>query len=135
MDLREAIRIVIRELAGEELRKLVREVLVEDLVAENPRVTAAKKAAATRAANKSTPNGAFTRGGKAVPVRAKQFGVFIGQKYKGKKSAVKIRHRLIEVVRLDENGICPKILGSAGKNAKAKRISYEHLQRNYERVD
>ena len=134
MDLREAIRTVIREVAEEELRRIVREVLVEELVAENPRRTAAKKAAATRATNKATESQA-RRDSKATPNRAKKLGVFLLQQYKGKKAYPKLRDRTIEVVRLDELYVYPRILSSAGKNAKAKRMSYEHLLGRYDRVN
>jgi hypothetical protein len=133
MDLREAIRVIIREVAEPELRRIVREVILEELVAENPRTTAAKKAAATRAANRVAAP-AIKPSKAKVPERARKFGVFRGQQYKGKPHAKKVKDRTIEVVRLDEAYIYPRILGSANKNAKAKRISYEHLQKNYDRV-
>ena len=143
MTLREAVRTIIRELADEEIRKIVREILVEELMGDPPRVVAAKKAAATRKANREIPAAAPPeeegtpspiRGSKVVPKRAKAFGVAIGDKFKGKKSDAKIRHRTIEIVRLDDRFVYPKILGSAGKNAKAKRISYEHLVGRYDRL-
>jgi hypothetical protein len=132
MDLREAIRTIIREVASEEIRKIVREVLIEELVPENPRKAAAQKAAATRAANRVAAPATAPR--TKVPAKAREFGVFLGQQYRGKKGYPKIHHRTIEVVRLDETGIWPKIIGSAGKNVKAKHIAYETLQSKYDRV-
>ncbi len=137
MDLRDAIRTIIREVAEPELRRIVREVLLEELVAENPRTTAAKKAAVTRAENKKAGSvvGRVPKPSTAkVPERARKFGVFRGQQYKGKPHAKKVRDRTIEVVRLDDRYVYPRILGSANKNAKAKRISYETLQKSYDRV-
>ena len=135
MTLREAVRTIIREVAEEELRKIVHEVLLEELMGENPRITAAKKAAATRAANRNGTNPTpATPRPKAIPKRAKALGVAMGQQYRGKKYAPKIRHRIIEIVRMDDRFIYPKVIGSAGKRASAKRISYDNLLQRYDRI-
>lgn len=134
MKLREAIRTIVEEVAGEELRRIVREVLIEELMAdESPRTVAAKKAAATRRANRVTQPGPSSRA--KVPMEAKKLGVAVGQKYKGKHWDPKTKDRVIEVTVLEEKGIVPKILSTSAKRPAAKRISYARLMSQYDRVE
>jgi hypothetical protein len=135
MNLREAIRTIVQEVAGEEIRRIVREVLLEELMAgESPRTVAAKKAAATRRANlasRSAPTASPTK----IPHLARKHGVSVGQKYKGKHWDPKTKDRVIEVARLEDKGIVPKILQSSSKRTAAKRISYARLMHSYDRVE
>ena len=134
MTLLEAVRTVIREVAETDLRKIVREVLLEELMGESPRTTAAKKAAVTRAANRESNPGVRAKPRQVIPKRAKALGLALGQQYRGKKYNAKIRDRVIEIVKMDDKFIYPKIIGSAGKNAKAKKIAYDSLLSRYDRV-
>lgn len=138
MQLRDAIRTIIKEVAGAELREIVREVLLEELMAESSpaptsRSMAAKKAAATRKANRE--NGIKPKTGPGVPSTAKKLGVAVGQKYKGKAYIPKLKDRLIEIAALEDRQVVPKILSSSKKRATAKRISYTGLLQNYDRVE
>ena len=134
MQLRDAIRTLIKEVAGEDLRKIVREILLEELMAEeSPRSTAAKKAAATRKANRESHNQNIKT--PKIPRLAKQFGIVVGQKYKGKENYTKIKGRLIEIAALDESHIIPKVLESDSKVPQAKKLSYRILLERYERVE
>ena len=134
MKLREAIRTIVEEVAGEELRRIVREVLIEELMAdESPRTVAAKKAAATRRANQNTKP--VLNSGSKVPAAAKKLGIAKGQKYQGKDWDPAVKGRTIEVVTLEEQCIVPKILSAPKKRAQAKRISYSRLMSQYDRVE
>ncbi len=148
MDLREAIRTLIRELAGEEIRDFVREVILKELVGDSPRVVAAKKAVATKRAKAADQRFASmtagvdmgrhdfvtARGKRTETKRAKSFGIWIGQKYRGKPTDAKTKHRTIEILRVDDRYIYPKILGSKGQSVRAKRITFENLLRHYDRI-
>jgi hypothetical protein len=134
MKIREAIRTLVEEFADEEIRRIVREVLIEELTTdENTRVIAAKKAAVTRRTNRESnqpePNTV------KVPGAARKLGIAVGQKYKSKDRDPRVVGRVIEVVALEKNKIVPKILSSTSKRAAAKRISYIRLQNQYDRIE
>ncbi len=132
MDLRDALKVLIRELAGEELRSFIREVMIEELMGEAPpRVVAARKAVATRRANTQTS------GSKSVvkeSKRAKRYGVAVGQKYRGKPHNSITKNRVIEIVRVDERFAYPRILKYTRGKGVAKKISFESLLHHYDKI-
>lgn len=138
MKLREAIRTIVREVVGEDLRRIVREVLVEELMdaeeAPNPRSVAAKKAAATRAANKARAKGSPKQEPR-LPQAARELGLALHQRWKG-KDYVKVKDRVIEIQSIDAKGVVPRIVSSPdGKRTNAKHITFAHLRHSYSKVE
>jgi len=149
MNLREVVRSIVREVVGTDLRPLIRKVLMEELsdpsrsdetadeetvepvepveTEVNPRSAAALKAARTRADKKT----AHPQGSK----KARELGIAIGQKWRGKKYLSLIKDRTIKIHRMDAVGIYPEILSSGKKHCQAKRITFRSLLSRYDRIE
>jgi hypothetical protein len=141
MKLREAIRTIVQEVVGSDLRKIVREILVEELMDSNgagsTRSMAAKKAAVTRAANRarSGPAASVASGQESVPRAARKLGLARGQRYKGKDYLPQIKDRVITIAKLTDKGVLPEILEPKGKRVQAKIIGYDSFLKRYDRIE
>ncbi len=126
MNLREAIRQIVLDTVGEDLKKIVREVLVEELTGSpskapaTSRSEAARKAAVTRRANAAA--------GK-LPEAARKIGLAVGQRWDSKSGP----SRAIEIRAIDAKGVSPRVLHPANGRTKAKHMSFEHLNKSYHR--
>lgn len=136
MKLRDVIRTIVQEVVGDDLRQIVKEILVEELmdtdstiVPDNPRVAAAKKAAKTRRTNRAAME-VHSAEVAQLPRAARKAGVAVGQIWEGKPNSG-VAGRVIEICLIDRTGVVPRVISAATKRTNAKHIGFNHLRRFY----
>jgi len=137
MSLRNAIQSIVREMLGSDIRRLVKEILLEELEepnetppapALNPRSEAAKRAAAARVSNQKKKNPL------KLPKEALNLGLEVGQSWTGKPYMKGLVGRVIEITSIDATGCGTVVKKSNSKHPQAKHVSFERLRKSYVRV-